>query len=212
MQSRAHTPEWLRRDFLSSPSSMERPSRRLCVDSPLRPPDSVESGFSLAPSPPSLASSHPPSLAARILRRRPAPPRFPGDPRYPEQPGSAADLLERIRRKNGLLAARNCLGQASSEDEDDAWEPSPNGLREVAEFSCNGDRLAIRRAQNVAAGKYDVGIRPKRPRTSAAKASSKPSKSRKRRSARSTSSPPVSLQPPWSLSSFMRTVVRVSTQ
>ena len=202
MQSRAHTPDWLRRDFLSSPSSMERQSRRLRVDSPLPPPDSVESGFSLAPSSPSLASSHPSSLAARILRRRPAPPRSSGGPRHHDPPGSVADLFEQIHRRSVLLAAPSWPGPAASEDGDDAWEPSPNGLREVAEFSCNGERLAIRRAQNVAAGKYDVGIRPKRPRTApAATASSKAARKRKRRSVRSAPSCPADRHAPASSSS-----------
>ena len=45
MQSRVHTPEWLNRDFVPSPSSAERPSRRFRVDSPCRALDGMQGGY-----------------------------------------------------------------------------------------------------------------------------------------------------------------------
>ena len=66
MQSHALTPEWLKRDFVPSPSSAERPPRRLRVDSPCRALDRMQGDFSSSPRLPALAASSPSALADRI--------------------------------------------------------------------------------------------------------------------------------------------------
>ena len=163
MQSHAHTPEWLKRDFVPSPSSSERPPRRLRVDSPCRALDRVQGDFSSSPRMPALAASSPSALAGRIWMEF-----FSATAAFESEDDSPDSGSPHMGRTAATSPLPSC-GQppshlGASEGAASNWMPSPQGLREVMEFSCNGERLAIRRAQNVAAGKYDIGIRPRRPR------------------------------------------------
>ena len=77
MSARDTTPEWLRRDFIHSPSSLGRSPRRVRVDSPCRPPGSSVSDVGFHASLSILASSSSPSMSLDgIERLEPSPPLF----------------------------------------------------------------------------------------------------------------------------------------
>ena len=163
MQSRSHTPEWLKRDFVPSPSSSERPPRRFRLDSPCRALDRMQGDFSSSPRLPVLAASSPSALAGRIrMEFFSATAAFESESDSPEPGSPHMGRTATTAPLPSYVQPPSHLGV--SEDAASTWMPSPQSLREVMEFSCNGERLAIRRAQNVAAGKYDIGIRPRRPR------------------------------------------------